>query len=170
MNNKALTLERALATLKDAKFCVDDGRYQFNCANGCGRCGVELSEFEFQRTETMTGEFVSHKVCPQIVSACCGGVVEVWDEVSMDHMPHKIMAVTIDQLYAPAENKPLAHLQATITEMADEAHAALPPSAVGAHAAVEMLAAAAVITDRAQIEAIFAEDFEAEGEPGSSGS
>lgn len=80
---------------------VEAGRYQLICANGCGRCGIKLSEFECERTETLAGELVSRKVCPQIVSACCGHDVEVWDEEAQDNMPHKIMAVTVDQLYAP---------------------------------------------------------------------
>lgn len=81
---------------------VESGRYQLICANGCGRCGVRLAELEALRVETLDGTLLAQQMVPNIVSACCGQDVEVWDELAQDNMPHKLMAVTVDQLYAPS--------------------------------------------------------------------
>lgn len=56
-------------------------RYAFICANGCGECGVRLSEFEYERTESLSGQLIDRKVSPQLVSTCCGSEVDVYDNL-----------------------------------------------------------------------------------------
>lgn len=68
-------------------------RYSFVCANGCGECGVKLTEFEYQRTETLSGELLSRKVAPQVVSTCCGGGVDVYDIANDTYMNYSIKTV-----------------------------------------------------------------------------
>ena len=59
-------------------------RFSFNCANGCGACGVKLREFGTYRAETPEGRLIARTAIPEIVSTCCGGNVEVWDELVDD--------------------------------------------------------------------------------------
>lgn len=57
---------------------------QFVCQEGCGVCGVRLTDFEVFRSETMEGELIESRTVPQIVSTCCGSPVDVWDERKQD--------------------------------------------------------------------------------------
>lgn len=62
----------------------DSGRYSFNCTNGCGECGVKLREFENYRSETLDGRLLKRRTVPDLVSTCCGSLVEVWDSATED--------------------------------------------------------------------------------------
>lgn len=58
---------------------------QFVCQGGCGACGVKLRDFVTHATQAQEGDLwvtVAHE--PQVVSACCGSPVEVWDERTND--------------------------------------------------------------------------------------
>jgi hypothetical protein len=54
-------------------------RFEWCCSKGCGTCGVKSIEFEYERTETKDGAFVSNKTEPQLVSACCAAPMFMWD-------------------------------------------------------------------------------------------
>lgn len=56
----------------------------FNCANGCGACGVRLKDFETYRAESLDGKLIERRTVPKIVSTCCGADVDVWDERAQD--------------------------------------------------------------------------------------
>ena len=61
------------------------GPLSFNCSAGCGACGVKLQDFVTHQTQAQEGdEWVVVDAEPQIVSACCGSPVEVWDERKKD--------------------------------------------------------------------------------------
>lgn len=59
-------------------------RFTFNCSNGCGACDVKLREFETSREETMSGDLIARHSEPEIVTACCGAPVDVWDSMHED--------------------------------------------------------------------------------------
>lgn len=64
---------------------VATGPLSYVCVNGCGYCGVRLSDFVTH--QTMDQDSDVWKVVasePQIVSTCCGSAVEVWDERKQD--------------------------------------------------------------------------------------
>lgn len=56
------------------------GRYVLVCGNGCGVCKAVAGEYEYHRTEDLDGNVLARKTLPILVSTCCGGEVEVWDE------------------------------------------------------------------------------------------
>ena len=68
-------------------------RYSFVCNAGCGVCGVKVTPFEYERTETLEGEHLGSKYQPQIVSACCGAEVHVYDNRA-DHWGAKVTLAT----------------------------------------------------------------------------
>lgn len=49
------------------------------CRNGCGECKARRTERWYSREEKPDGTVVELKE-PVIVSSCCGGEVEIWDE------------------------------------------------------------------------------------------
>jgi len=108
------TMRHAAALLQSAPDDIPDAgkivaalpvgeRYQYVCANGCGPCGVKLSEFEYSRTETLEGVLLDSKTQPQIVSACCGSEVDVYD----------VKADTYTDFQVVAEDRKAALLQST---------------------------------------------------------
>jgi len=83
-------------------------RFQWTCANGCGVCKVKRIEFEYERTMTLDGDLVSRKTTPQLVSACCGADLSMWDaerdeeiEVASVEFPHPLDASPLAQPKAP---------------------------------------------------------------------
>jgi hypothetical protein len=57
----------------------DEPRFVWCCSNGCGACRVKRIEFEYERTESTSGELLSSKTEPRLVSACCGARMFMWD-------------------------------------------------------------------------------------------
>ncbi|CAA2107736.1 hypothetical protein [Variovorax paradoxus] len=73
-------LGAALASREEAPAAsADAAQYSFVCNAGCGVCAVKVAPFEYERTETLEGEHLGSKYQPQIVSACCGSEVHVYD-------------------------------------------------------------------------------------------
>ena len=77
-------LRAAFATQQEAQPQAT-GPLSFNCANGCGACGVKLRDFVTHATQAQYGDdWVTVASEPEIVSTCCGSPVEVWDERKQD--------------------------------------------------------------------------------------
>lgn len=69
-------------------------RFQWCCEKGCGPCEVKRTEVEYERLETLRGSLISSKTIPQLVSACCGAGLSMWDnergeeiDVNVERLP-----------------------------------------------------------------------------------
>jgi hypothetical protein len=82
-----------LAAAPQPAQAVPDAPLSFNCTNGCGACGIKLVDFVTHATQAQDGDpWVTVASEPQIVSACCGSAVEVWDERSQSTVANVIAA------------------------------------------------------------------------------
>jgi hypothetical protein len=85
--------EAMLAAAPQPAQAVPDAPLSFNCTNGCGACGIKLVDFVTHATQAQDGDpWVTVASEPQIVSACCGSAVEVWDERSQSTVANVIAA------------------------------------------------------------------------------
>lgn len=53
-------------------------RYEWCCVNGCGPCEAKLVEFRYYH-QVSGGETTAQRTEPRLVSSCCGGEMEIWD-------------------------------------------------------------------------------------------
>lgn len=86
--------------------------YSFVCNRGCGVCTVKVTPFEYERTENLDGEHLGSKYRPQIVSACCGAEVHVYDNRE-DHWGEEVT------IAAPASTPPAVAAPAQTVEVSD---------------------------------------------------
>lgn len=65
-------------------FVAAHPKYEWCCERGCGPCGVRSGRFEFYRSETLDGDLIESRSVHQLVSACCGFDVALWNSEAQD--------------------------------------------------------------------------------------
>jgi hypothetical protein len=70
------------APLKDGGV---SNRFSFNCSGGCGECGIKVIEFvSYSKQGDEDERWVTIASEPQLISACCGSPVEIYDDLIRD--------------------------------------------------------------------------------------